>query len=111
MLRLCNSSDLYLSYSSVAEIDYDVAISVDFDLVLEFCISDDGDGVRQYRAEFQVQSNGQFPRHIHMIVYRKIRSQVVGVQRISASIMGPVDVVSFSLFILLVPPNRPASVG
>jgi hypothetical protein len=69
-------------------------ISVDFDHVLELRVSDDGDRVRQCCAELQVQSNGSLSRQIHVIVFGEIRSQVIGIQRISAGVIGPVDVVS-----------------
>jgi hypothetical protein len=47
----------------------------DFDQIIGFRIYDDGDSLRQYGAEFQIQSNGSLPRKIHVTVLPEIWSQ------------------------------------
>lgn len=50
----CEGTDRYLLNPSVAEVNRDMAILVDFDRLSEFRARDDGDPVRQCRTEFQI---------------------------------------------------------
>jgi hypothetical protein len=81
--------------SSVAEIEDDISISVDFIEVFEFDVSYDGDGLCQRGTKVKIQSNCSLTSQIHVIVFSEIRSHVVCIQNVSTGVIGPAYVVSF----------------
>jgi hypothetical protein len=90
----------FLSYSSIAEIENDVSIAVDFDQVLEFRVCDDGDSLRKCGAELQIQANGSLSREIHVIVLPEFRGQIVGVKGVAVGEVGPTEAVTLVSIIL-----------
>jgi hypothetical protein len=89
-------------HRSVVEIESDVAISITSNSAYATTVTICASAIPNLRSK----SNGSLSRHIHVIVLREIRSEVVGEQSVSAGVIRPTNVVSFVPIYLVRTPNK-----